>query len=1141
MKSSGDYKETRILGGVSTRSIRNLLPRTLSTKQSKMNSSRPKSRFTNENASPLDTNIQIDKGSDLSSAPEKPLAKKKPSLSNVTAELDCGQDQSAVVAPSDPSVKVVVRIRPASWRERGQDRTVRKVSVNSLSVGERSFGFDSVVDTSSTQEDIFQLVGVPLVKNSLAGFNTSILAYGQTGSGKTYTMWGPPSAMLEGHSASSNQGIVPRIFHMLFEEFDREQQNSDGKQINFQCRCSFLEIYNGQIGDLLDPTQRNLQIKDDTKNVLFVENLTEEYVNSYDDVTQVLVKALSNRKVGATSVNSKSSRSHIIFNFVVESWCEGNSSKSISRSKISRISLIDLAGSDRNKLDDANRQCAKESKSVKKSLSQLGHLVRILGENKRSRGPKDTPYQSSCLTHLLQESLGGNAKLSVICAISPVEKCLSETLSTLRFGLRVKAIQNTPVINEITEDDVNDLSDQIRQLKEELIKSKSVGYRPVFATSGYFKGQNARESLHHLRLSLNRSLILPKIDNDSDEEINVDEDDVKNLCTQLDKLDNSCETNSKDSSIEQDFFEEISDADTTSENNDGESPCVEENKIKENHLDNPERKSPHEENVKSITEIPISSDPMVRNSLSILPSRQPSVLQDPTLSESPRIEENTHKQIFPTSSSLSVSKANDVSKFNSEVLRKSTKASDHIRASLRSSRIYSSQSESLAASLHKGLQIIDHHQRNSGSNKASVSFSFEHLALGPCQEIEETDASIQTIGEEKGHTEEQKITFLCASCKRAGFSGSDQVNDSLNKWIVPVDKARASNQISKVEQYKHEREQNSVAAIVPFRDLENQKESLLEENKELQDGTDHECKSITYDLSERDALLKEINNLKCKLQSNDASLNASRKSCNYFSSLNKGDEELEKERQRWTEMESQWISLTEELRIDLESNRRCAENAAMELELEKKVTSELDDAISRAVHGHARFVEHYADLQEKYDELLSKHRKINEWISEVKAAATKAGAKGNGSRFAKAFAAELSASRAQKEKEREYLKKENKSLKVQLRDTAEAVHAAGELLVRLREAEEAVAIAEENFMQSQTENEKLRKQMEKQKRKHQMEMVTMKQYLAESRLPESALRPVDWQEEHRADNAAPLLDDDQAWKAEFGSLYQDHY
>ncbi|KAK9133019.1 hypothetical protein Scep_012547 [Stephania cephalantha] len=1050
-----------------------------------------------------------------------PLVKKKPSLSNVTAELDCGQDQSAVVAPSDPSVKVVVRIRPASWRERGQDRTVRKVSVNSLSVGERSFGFDSVVDTSSTQEDIFQLVGVPLVKNSLAGFNTSILAYGQTGSGKTYTMWGPPSAMLEGHSASSNQGIVPRIFHMLFEEFDREQQNSDGKQINFQCRCSFLEIYNGQIGDLLDPTQRNLQINDDTKNVLFVENLTEEYVNNYDDVTQVLVKGLSNRKVGATSVNSKSSRSHIIFNFVVESWCkcvdahlvlqndlQGNSSKSISRSKISRISLIDLAGSDRNKLDDANKQCAKESKSVKKSLSQLGHLVRILGENKQSRGPKDMPYQSSCLTHLLQESLGGNAKLSVICAISPVEKCLSETLSTLRFGLRVKAIQNTPVINEITEDDVNDLSDQIRQLKEELIKSKSVGYRPVIATSGYFKGQNARESLNHLRLSLNRSLILPKIDNDSDEEINVDEDDVKNLCTQLDKLDNSCETNSKDSSIEQDFFEEISDADTTSENNYGESPCVEENKIKENHLDNPERKSPHEENVKSVTEIPISSDPM------------------------------------------------------------STKASDHIRASLRSSRIYSSQSESLAASLHKGLQIIDHHQRNSASNKASVSFSFEHLALGPCQEIEETDASIQTIGEEKGHTEEQKITFLCASCKRAGFSGSDQVNDSLNKWIVPVDKARASNQISKVEQYKHEREQNSaqeirkldngisVAAIVPFRDLENQKESLLEENKsracksslwmandlqELQDGTDHKCKSMTYDLSERDALLKEINNLKSKLQSNDASLNASRKSCNYFSSLNKGDEELEKERQRWTEMESQWISLTEELRIDLESNRRCAENAAMELELEKKVTSELDDAISRAVHGHARFVEHYADLQEKYDELLSKHRKINEWISEVKAAATKAGAKGNGSRFAKAFAAELSASRAQKEKEREYLKKENKSLKVQLRDTAEAVHAAGELLVRLREAEEAVAIAEENFMQSQTENEKLRKQMEKQKRKHQMEMVTMKQYLAESRLPESALRPVDWQEEHRADNAAPLLDDDQAWKAEFGSLYQDRY
>ncbi|KAG4986608.1 hypothetical protein JHK86_034299 [Glycine max] len=65
-----------------------------------------------------------------------------------------------------------------------------------------------------------------------------------------------------------------------------------------------------------------LQMKDDSKNALYIENLTKEYVTSYDDVTQILIKGLSNRKVGATSLNSKSSRSHIIFTFVIVSWCK---------------------------------------------------------------------------------------------------------------------------------------------------------------------------------------------------------------------------------------------------------------------------------------------------------------------------------------------------------------------------------------------------------------------------------------------------------------------------------------------------------------------------------------------------------------------------------------------------------------------------------------------------------------------------------------------------------------------------------------------------------------------------------------------------------------------------------------------------
>lgn len=252
---------------------------------------------------------------------------------------------------------------------------------------------------------------------------------------------------------------------------------------------------------------------------------------------------------------------------------------------------------------------------------------------------------------------------------------------------------------------------------------------------------------------------------------------------------------------------------------------------------------------------------------------------------------------------------------------------------------------------------------------------------------------------------------------------------------------------------------------------------LVKENCEIKDVLEvsNLSNQKSFGLEEKEALQQEIETLKNKLRSyTDAPI---RRSCdNLRSSLlsqsfqlrkstvfaqANSKEEFEKERQKWMEMESEWISLTDELRIDIESNRQRAEQVEMELRLEKKCTEELDDVLKRSVLGHARMVEHYADLQEKYNEMFVKHRAMVEAVAEVKRAATKAGAKGrNGSRFAKALTAELSALRVEREQERELLRKENRSLKIQLKDTAEAVHAAGEVLVRLKEAEEAASVAE---------------------------------------------------------------------------------
>lgn len=248
--------------------------------------------------------------------------------------------------------------------------------------------------------------------------------------------------------------------------------------------------------------------------------------------------------------------------------------------------------------------------------------------------------------------------------------------------------------------------------------------------------------------------------------------------------------------------------------------------------------------------------------------------------------------------------------------------------------------------------------------------------------------------------------------------------------------------------------------------------------KEVQEEVKRENES-SY-MNEKEELLKGMHALRSKLQSYpDTYPNKSierlrssvirrslqlQKSC----AISDGnEEELERERQRWMEMESEWISLTDELRVDIETNRQRAEKLEMELRSEKSCTEELDDALHRSVLGHARMVEHYAELQDKYNDLVGRHRTMVEVIAEVKRAAAKAGSKGHGSRFAKSLNAELSTMRMEREREREFLKKENLKLKNQLRDTAEAVHAAGELLVRLREAEQAnftSEVTKKNYM-----------------------------------------------------------------------------
>ena len=149
------------------------------------------------------------------------------------------------------------------------------------------------------------------------------------------------------------------------------------------------------------------------------------------------------------------------------------------------------------------------------------------------------------------------------------------------------------------------------------------------------------------------------------------------------------------------------------------------------------------------------------------------------------------------------------------------------------------------------------------------------------------------------------------------------------------------------------------------------------------------------------------------------------------------------------EAESKWITLTEELRVDLEANKSLVRKLRSELDSEKKCSEELKEALQMAMQGHARILEQYAELEERHISLLAMHRKIRDGVEDVKMRAAKAGVKGAELRFINSLGAEISILRA-----------ENKGLQDQLRDTAETVQAAGELLVRLKEADEATTLAQ---------------------------------------------------------------------------------
>lgn len=379
------------------------------------------------------------------------------------------------------SVKVIARCRPFNESECkmktetvvNMDSSKRQCSIKrpaDATNTRKVFTFDGVFDSSCGTDTIYQGIVQPIVQGVLEGYNGTVFAYGQTSCGKTFTMEGVKEP-------ETQTGIIPRCFNHILNSI---HSNSNHDNREYLLHVSFLEIYNEDIRDLLVKNSRcKLEIKEHPDKGMYVKGLSSITVDCYEDMDEILAIGSANRSVGATCMNTDSSRSHSIFIIDLEMSIHHGEGKEFFRS--GKLNLVDLAGSERQGKSLATGERFREATRINLSLSALGNVISALVDGKI----KHIPYRDSKLTRLLQDSLGGNSRTLMIACISPGANNYEETLTTLRYAKRAKNIKNRPRINEDPKDSlIKKYQEEIQQLKRIIAKEIAIPPHLVLEVEG---------------------------------------------------------------------------------------------------------------------------------------------------------------------------------------------------------------------------------------------------------------------------------------------------------------------------------------------------------------------------------------------------------------------------------------------------------------------------------------------------------------------------------------------------------------------------------------------------------------------------------------------------------------------------------
>lgn len=216
------------------------------------------------------------------------------------------------------------------------------------------------------------------------------------------------------------RGIIPRAIEEIFS-YIREKGDPE---TTFMVRCSYLQIYNENISDLLKTERQNLAIREGKQGV-YVDNLSEWAVRSPHEIYTLMRKGATSRTTASTNMNDVSSRSHAVFIITIEQMRQHGSEARMT--KASKLNLVDLAGSERIRITGAKGVRLEECKKINQSLSALGHVIAALTDHsKKTRS--HIPYRDSKLTRILEDSLGGNCKTTFMAMISPAVCAFGESV-----------------------------------------------------------------------------------------------------------------------------------------------------------------------------------------------------------------------------------------------------------------------------------------------------------------------------------------------------------------------------------------------------------------------------------------------------------------------------------------------------------------------------------------------------------------------------------------------------------------------------------------------------------------------------------------------------------------------------------------